>query len=121
MRTASTLQRTRWPRSEQRARAHSVARVRSSGRYQNRNGGASTPQAESSNSGWLTSDKFNGGFSAMCWFFGRDLYSSLAASGEARPIGLIETNVGGTPDQHWSSPDALVRLRVVAAEPLGLV
>ena len=48
-----------------------------------------------------------GRFSAMCWFYGRDLRVALAASGKNVPMGLIETNVGGTPDQHWSSPDAL--------------
>ena len=78
-------------------------------------GGSKTPLAESSNSGWLTSDKFkNGGFSAMCWFFGRDLYTSLSTSGKMRPIGLIETNVGGTPDQvssiHHTSPHALQKI-----------
>ena len=92
-------------------------------------GGSKTPLAESSNSGWLTSDKFNGGwdcsphngecgdFSAMCWFFGRDLYTSLAASGKTRPIGLIETNVGGTPDQRWSSPDALDACKNLPGNP----
>ena len=35
--------------------------------------------------------------SAMCWFFGRDVFNALQSP---RPIGLIETNVGGTPDQH---------------------
>ena len=28
-----------------------------------------------------------------------------------RPVGLIETNVGGTPDQRWSSPDALAQCK----------
>ena len=79
--------------------------------------GSKTPMAESSNSGWLTSDKFNGGFSAMCWFFGRDLYTSLSASGKMRPIGLIETNVGGTPDQHWSSPNALDACKNLPGNP----
>jgi sialate O-acetylesterase len=81
-------------------------------------GGSLVPLAESSNSGWLTSDKFqNGGFSAMCWFFGRDLYTSLSASGKMRPIGLIETNVGGTPDQHWSSQDALDACKNLPGNP----
>eukprot|EP00937_MAST-01D_sp_MAST-1D-sp2_P002621 g2621.t1 len=63
------------------------------------------PQAEmKDNAGWRTPSVTGGGFSAMCWFFGRDIYSAL---GKKVPVGLIETNVGGTPDQHWSSPDAL--------------
>ena len=50
-----------------------------------------------------------GAFSAVCWFYGRNIYAALAAQGKARPIGLIETNVGGTPIEHWSSPDALAQ------------
>ncbi|XP_038069722.1 sialate O-acetylesterase-like [Patiria miniata] len=41
-------------------------------------------------------------FSALCWFFGRDLYDSMQY-----PIGLISTNWGGTPIEDWSSPDVL--------------
>ena len=71
---------------------------------QNTNGGSKVPLAESGNTGWMTPDKMGGKFSAMCWFFGRDVFKALESP---RPIGLIETNVGGTPDQHWSSPDAI--------------
>jgi hypothetical protein len=98
--------------------------------------GAKTPQLESRNSGWRTPNATGGGFSATCernipvhppslkqwvrpvdltgmgvcvgWFFGRDLYKSLTPP---RPLGLIETNVGGTPDQHWSSPEALAKCK----------
>lgn len=45
-----------------------------------------------------------GYFSAVCWFFGRDIYDAL---GGRVPLGLISSNWGGTPIQHWSSPDAL--------------
>eukprot|EP01012_Entosiphon_sulcatum_P015631 TRINITY_DN20596_c0_g1_i2.p1 TRINITY_DN20596_c0_g1~~TRINITY_DN20596_c0_g1_i2.p1 ORF type:complete len:298 (-),score=48.60 TRINITY_DN20596_c0_g1_i2:797-1657(-) len=41
-------------------------------------------------------------FSAVCWFFGRDLFEKVN-----RPIGLIDTTWGGTPVEAWSSPDAL--------------
>eukprot|EP01006_Ploeotia_vitrea_P032955 TRINITY_DN65137_c0_g1_i1.p1 TRINITY_DN65137_c0_g1~~TRINITY_DN65137_c0_g1_i1.p1 ORF type:complete len:531 (-),score=48.51 TRINITY_DN65137_c0_g1_i1:29-1621(-) len=41
-------------------------------------------------------------FSATCWFFARDLYKE-----RNYPLGLIATDWGGTPDEAWSSPDAL--------------
>jgi len=84
-------------------------------------GGSKTPLAESSNTGWLMTDNQHiqkyGGFSAMCWFFGRDLYTSLSTAGKTRPIGLIETNVGATTDQHWSSPDALDACKNLPGNP----
>ena len=42
------------------------------------------------------------GFAAVCWLFGRHLQETLNY-----PIGLITSAVGGTPDEAWSSPDAL--------------
>lgn len=41
-------------------------------------------------------------FSAVCWLFGKRLSSQFGY-----PIGLMETNVGGTKIESWSSPDAL--------------
>ena len=43
-------------------------------------------------------------FSSLCFFYGRDLYEMLEPK---RPIGLIGSYVGGTPDEAWSSEDAL--------------
>eukprot|EP01116_Phalansterium_solitarium_P019525 TRINITY_DN5491_c0_g1_i1.p1 TRINITY_DN5491_c0_g1~~TRINITY_DN5491_c0_g1_i1.p1 ORF type:complete len:513 (-),score=201.49 TRINITY_DN5491_c0_g1_i1:164-1702(-) len=43
-------------------------------------------------------------FSAVCWFTYRDVFDAL---GGTVPFGLISNNWGGTPIQHWSSPDAL--------------
>lgn len=40
-------------------------------------------------------------FSALCFMFGRNLYDQYKY-----PIGLIESNWGGTPIEVWSSPDA---------------
>ena len=53
----------------------------------------------------------NGGvwkyFSAVCWFYGKNLYDQLK-----RPIGLIATDWGGTPVEAWSSPDALHKCNI---------
>ena len=53
-------------------------------------------------------DSVNGGawkyFSAVCWVFGRDMYEYLGY-----PIGLVDTDWGGTPVEAWSSPDALAK------------
>ena len=53
----------------------------------------------------------NGGvwkyFSAVCWFYGKNLYDEFK-----RPIGLIATNWGGTPVEAWSSPDALKKCNI---------
>jgi len=63
------------------------------------------PQAEMhGNSGWLAPSKMGGGFSAVCWHYGRDIYDALSAK---VPVGLIQTTWGGTPSNHWESPDAL--------------
>ncbi len=42
------------------------------------------------------------GFSAVAYYFGRELLAE-----EKVPIGLIESNVGGTPAEAWTSMDAL--------------
>lgn len=42
------------------------------------------------------------GFSAVCWLFGRNLYRKYG-----RPVGMIETNWGGTRVEAWTSAEAL--------------
>jgi sialate O-acetylesterase len=42
-------------------------------------------------------------FSAVCWYTGRALFEKL---GGAVPIGLVAAEVGGTPVEAWSGPDA---------------
>ena len=41
-------------------------------------------------------------FSAVAWFFGRDLRRALKV-----PVGLINSSVGGTPAEAWTSRAAL--------------
>ena len=43
-------------------------------------------------------------FSAVCYFFGRDLYTKLGGN---VPIGLVASDWGGQPIEVFSSPDAL--------------
>lgn len=45
-------------------------------------------------------------FSAVCWFFGKNLYDRNKV-----PLGLISSNWGGTPVQAWSSPESLQRCK----------
>jgi sialate O-acetylesterase len=44
------------------------------------------------------------GFSAVGYFFGRDLRRALRV-----PVGLIESDWGGTPAQAWTRPDVIAR------------
>eukprot|EP00937_MAST-01D_sp_MAST-1D-sp2_P000996 g996.t1 len=89
--------------------------------YQVGNKGSDVPLSENpSPAGWSPPCPFSNttnstlcsrsGFSAVCWFFGRDTFDALPAAAK-RPIGLVESNVGGTPVEHWSSPAALARCR----------
>lgn len=64
---------------------------------------ASKPQAEVVTSGWkICSPETVGGFSAVAYFFGRDLHQQLDV-----PVGLIHTSWGGTPAEAWTSRSAL--------------
>ena len=72
--------------------------------------GSDSPQMELSSIQleWVkASNKSIGGgdwtyFSAVCWFFGRNIYNELLY-----PIGLIASSYGGTPIEDWMAPEAL--------------
>ena len=48
-----------------------------------------------------------GGFSATCWYTGRELWRALGAG--AVPVGLVESAVGGTAIRQWAPVEALAR------------
>lgn len=50
----------------------------------------------------ITTPDTVGQFSAVAWFFGRELYQTLKT-----PIGLIHTSWGGTPAEAWTSYETL--------------
>ncbi len=66
-------------------------------------GAQSTPQDVFKSAGWqLCSPQTVGAFSAVGYFFGRDLYRELKV-----PIGLIDSSWSGTPGEAWVSGAAL--------------
>ncbi|XP_070577327.1 LOW QUALITY PROTEIN: sialate O-acetylesterase-like [Ptychodera flava] len=46
-------------------------------------------------------------FSALCWFYGRNIYDHFKY-----PIGLVVSCWGGTPIEAWSSPDSLRKCNI---------
>ena len=64
---------------------------------------AASPTDTVKTSGWeLTTPETVGGFTAVGYFFARDLFQKLNV-----PIGVINSSVGGTPVEAWLSPAAL--------------
>jgi sialate O-acetylesterase len=67
---------------------------------------AVSPQAEFASEGWqVCSPQTAGGFSAVAYFFGRDLHQRYKV-----PIGLISSEWSGTPAEAWTSAEALRKL-----------
>lgn len=62
---------------------------------------AATPQAKGKGRWELCSPDTVGSFSATAYFFGLNLYKTLNV-----PVGLINSSVGGTPVEAWTSLDA---------------
>ena len=73
---------------------------------------ASTPQETAANGPWQVCTPTAvaaggwGGFSAVGYFFGRDLHRDLDV-----PIGLIHTSWGGTVAEAWTSAEALKKMK----------
>lgn len=64
------------------------------------------PQTDVVGAAWqASSPQTAGGFSAVAYFFGRDLRKALGV-----PVGLIVSEWGGTPAQAWTSAEALKKL-----------
>ena len=62
-----------------------------------------TPADTVKTSGWQTATPQNvGGFTAVGYFFARDLHLKLGV-----PIGIVHSSWGGTPVESWMSPAAL--------------
>jgi sialate O-acetylesterase len=61
------------------------------------------PQLDIENGNWLTASQDTvGEFSAVAWFFAKDLYQRYQV-----PIGIISSNVGATPVESWMSVESL--------------
>ena len=68
-----------------------------------KNAVAFAPQMDFDSDGWrICSPQTNGGFSAVAYFFGRDLQKQYNV-----PVGLISTEWGGTLAEAWTSGNAL--------------
>ena len=64
---------------------------------------AAVPADTVKTSGWQSaSPQTVGGFTAVGYFFARDIYQKLGV-----PVGLVHSSVGGTPVESWMSPAAL--------------
>ena len=72
-------------------------------------------QVENINTGWLAPSKMGGGFSAACYFWGRDMAKVLKVLDPPRPIGLVQAAVGGTSLQFWSSDTAIAQCQGLGA------
>lgn len=64
--------------------------------YRESSGPADLPRAEGKGSWQECTPETVGGFSAVLYFFGREIHKELGV-----PIGLINTSVGGTPIESW--------------------
>ncbi len=69
--------------------------------FKESSGSTATPGKKGSGSWQLCSPDTVGGFSATLYFFGREIHKELN-----RPVGLVNSSVGGTPIESWIDADA---------------
>lgn len=68
--------------------------------------GISATPSDSTGGKWaITSPQIAGGFSATAYFYARQLYQKLHV-----PIGIIQSSIGGTPAEAWTSKAGLEKL-----------
>ena len=69
--------------------------------FRQADGPATAPQEQGKGSWQVCSPETVGGFSAAAYFFGREVHKTLGL-----PVGLINSSVGGTAIEAWTSWDA---------------
>ncbi len=69
--------------------------------FRESDGAAPMAQAEGKGAWVVCSPETVGGFSATAYFFGREIHQKLGV-----PVGLINSSVGGTPVEAWTSWEA---------------
>lgn len=70
-----------------------------------------TPQPRISAQWVVCSPETVPGFSAVLFFFGREIHETLGV-----PVGLVATSVGGTPIEPWIPPQGFEKIPQLAAE-----
>ncbi|MCP5556163.1 MAG: sialate O-acetylesterase [Verrucomicrobiaceae bacterium] len=68
--------------------------------YRESSGPSEQPQAEGKGAWQECTPNTVGGFSAVLYFFGREIHKEVGV-----PVGLINTSVGGTPIESWVSAE----------------
>ena len=89
---------------EKESAAHPLLRM-----FTVRSGSAITPQEKCEGAWQVSTPETVGGFSATAYFFGRELQEKLKI-----PVGLINSSVGGTAIEAWTSMDAMKPLPELA-------
>jgi len=70
---------------------------------------AETPQEDCDAAWQVCSPDTIAGFSAVAYYFGRELHQKLDV-----PVGLIHTSWGGTPSESWTSPETVAKVDAFA-------